>query len=245
MQGIPSLFKKTLDFLIPLRCIKCGDILGEHPGLCTRCWPLIPFISAPVCACCGLPFEFEIEDGALCGACLYERPAFTTARSVFAYTTESKELILKFKHLDVLNTLPLFVQWMARVAEEKQDILCIPVPLHRIRLFMRTYNQAALLARALAKTKGWTYLPTTLLRTRKTPSQGTLSAKERTTNVAGAFRVHENKKSALKGRTIFLIDDVFTTGATLNGCTKALRKAGAAEVHALTLSRVVKARQVG
>ena len=245
MQITPSLFRKTVDLFIPLRCVKCGEISGNQEGLCPRCWGLIPFITAPLCACCGLPFEFEIEENALCGACLYERPLYATARSVFGYTAESKDLILKFKHLDGLNAVPLFAQWMAGVCTVAGNPLCIPVPLHWTRLFMRTYNQAALLARELARRQGWMYSPSTLVRQRRTSSQGFLSPKERKQNVAGSFRVPDKKKPLLFGKNVVLVDDVFTTGATLNACVKTLMKAGVSEVHALTLGRVVRARKVG
>ena len=239
-----SLFKRFVDLLIPLRCVKCGSILGNAEGLCSSCWPLISFITKPYCACCGLPFDFDIEEGALCGACNQENPSYKTARSVFSYTSESKDLILKFKHTDSLHAAPLFASWMARSLENIENPLCMPVPLHWTRLFMRTYNQAALLAREIARLKGWPYVPSCLIRKRRTPSQGHLSKKERIKNVDRAFEVPEAKKSQIVGKTILLVDDVFTTGATLEACSKALLKTGAKEVHALALGRVVKTQPI-
>jgi ComF family protein len=244
MQINRSLFKQIINLLIPLRCVNCGSILESKQGLCISCWPLIPFMTKPYCDCCGLPFDFEIEEGALCGACSYELPLYKTARSVFSYTTESKDLILKFKHTDSIHSAPVFVTWMARCLEELENPLCIPVPLHWTRLFMRTYNQAALLACGIAKLKGWTYSPSLLMRKRRTPSQGHLSRKDRIKNVKRAFHVPQSKAAQLEGRTILLVDDVFTTGATLNACSKVLLKAGVKEVHALTLGRVVKPQQI-
>jgi len=244
MQGFPSLFKQFVDLLIPLRCVKCGMILAKKKGLCASCWPLIPFISKPYCACCGLPFDFEIDEGALCGVCNQERPLYKTAPSVFAYTAESKDLILKFKHTDSISAAPLFATWMVHSLTGLENPLCIPVPLHWTRLLRRTYNQAALLARAIAKEKGWVYAPSLLIRKRRTPSQGYLPKKERIKNVARAFKVPDRKHIFLSGKTVLLIDDVFTTGATLNACSTALLKAGAKEVHAVTLGRVVKAQQI-
>lgn len=238
-----SLFHKTLNLLIPLRCVKCGSILDGKEGLCATCWPLISFISKPYCACCGRPFDFDIEEGAFCGPCNHTLPSFKTARSVFTYTPESKDLILRFKHTDSIHGAPLFAKWMTQVLEDIEDPLCIPVPLHWTRLFMRTYNQAALLAQKISKQKGWTYTPSLLLRKKRTPSQGYLSKNERLKNVKRAFSISQSKESQLKNRTILLIDDVFTTGATLNACSKALLKAGAKEVHALTLARVVSFHQ--
>jgi len=244
MQINSFLFKQFVDLLIPLRCVKCGSILENREGLCATCWPLIPFTTKPYCACCGLPFDFEIAEGALCGACSHELPLYKTARSVFSYTLESKELILKFKHTDSIHSAPVFATWMARALDEIENPLCIPVPLHWTRLFMRTYNQAALLAREIGRLKGWAYAPSLLMRKRRTPSQGHLSKKDRIKNVSRAFNVTNAKIVRLEGRTILLVDDVFTTGATLNACSKILLKAGAQEVHALTLGRVVKPQQI-
>jgi ComF family protein len=235
-----SLFRRFIDLLIPLRCVKCGLIVEKEEGLCVTCWPLIPFIVKPYCSCCGRPFDFEIEDGALCGLCNKELPSYATARSVFSYTEESRDLILKFKHADHLSAAPLYGKWMAHILEDIKDPLCIPVPLHWTRLFRRTYNQAALLAREIARIKEWTYAPSLLKRKKRTPSQGYLTKKERHKNVNRAFSVDDSKKILLKGKTILLIDDVFTTGATLEACAQTLLKAGAKEVHALTLGRVVK-----
>lgn len=244
MQINLSLFKGLIDLLIPLRCVKCGTILGGQEGLCPSCWTQIPFITKPYCACCGLPFDFEIEESALCGACTHDLPSFASARSVFAYTSESKDLILKFKHMDALGTAPLFAQWMSHTLPDLRDPLCIPIPLHWTRLFMRTYNQAALLAQEIAKLKGWAYKHSYLIRKRRTASQGHLTKKERVKNVGNAFEVPQNKKHYIQGRTILLVDDVYTTGATLSACAKTLLKAGAQDVHAVTLGRVVRAQQV-
>lgn len=235
-----SLFKSFVDLLIPFRCIKCGLILENNQSLCTNCWGLIPFITKPVCECCGLPFDFEIEEGALCGACLQTPPPYKTARSVFVYTAQSKDLILRFKHTDSLHSTPLFAAWMMNSLGDITDPLCIPVPLHWTRLFMRTYNQAGLLALTIAKRNGWIYNPSLLMRKRRTPSQGYLSRQERVKNIEGAFRIPERRRKELLNKTILLVDDVFTTGATLNACSKTLLKAGAKEVHALTLGRAVK-----
>jgi ComF family protein len=239
MQVALSLFHKSLDFLIPLRCIKCGGILEESEGLCSSCWPSVSFVSKPYCSCCGRPFDFEIEDEALCGPCAQSTPAFRSARSVFVYTSESKDLILKFKHTDNIQSAPLFGKWMSQRMELLENPLCIPVPLHWTRLFMRTYNQAALLAQAISKLKKFTYAPRVLIRHRRTPSQGKLSKDQRVTNVKRAFSVSKKHEPMIKSRNILLIDDVFTTGATLNACAKVLMKAGAKSVHALTLARVV------
>src|SRR3990167_7756545 len=186
------------------------------------------------------PFDFEIEESALCGVCMNHKPHYTTARSVFCYTEDSRDLILKFKHADNLYAAPLYGKWMSQILDNIKDPLCVPVPLHWMRLFKRTYNQAALLAHEIAHLKGWPYMPSILKRIKRTPSQGHLSQKDRLKNVRGAFSVATFEKPRLSGRTVLLVDDVFTTGATLDACAQTLLKAGAREVHAVTLGRVVK-----
>ncbi|MBL8677157.1 MAG: ComF family protein [Alphaproteobacteria bacterium] len=220
--------------------MKCGLIIEKEEGLCVTCWPSIPFIVKPYCFCCGRPFDFEIEEGALCGVCSRNLPSYATVRSVFSYTEKSRDLILKFKHADYLSAAPLYGKWMVHILNDIKDPLCIPVPLHWTRLFTRTYNQAALLAREIAQIKGWTYTPSLLKRKKRTPSQGYLSKEERYKNVNRAFSVDDSKKILLKGKTILLVDDVFTTGATTEACAKTLLRAGAEKVHAVTLGRVVK-----
>lgn len=242
MQMYRFLYKQFLNLLLPLRCVKCGIILDNKNGLCPECWTLIPFITKPYCACCGLPFEFEIDEGALCGACHRRRPLYTTARSVFVYDSESKNLILKFKHTDNTHVAPLFAGWMAGLLEGLEKPLCIPVPLHWTRLFIRTYNQAGLLAQEIAKRQKWVYCPSLLVRKRRTPSQGRLSKEQREKNINNAFMVPENKKKELFNKTIVLVDDVFTTGVTLTACAKTLLNAGAKEIHGVTLGRVVRGR---
>jgi ComF family protein len=237
-------FKKFLDLLIPRRCIKCGTIVENYEGLCPSCWPLISFITKPICICCGLPFEFDIDEDALCGGCSHSPPYFVKARSAFIYNEDSKDLILRFKHTDNLNLATVFGQWMAPLYNEEKTPICIPVPLHWTRLFTRTFNQAALLAIEVSKNNKWEYAPTLLYRNKRTRVQGHDSKEKRIKNVEGVFSVYKNKSQKIKGRSVVLVDDVYTTGATLNACSKALLKAGAKEVHAITVGRVIKSRHL-
>lgn len=241
---MPALFHSFLDFIFPLRCLKCGVLVEGQGGLCGECWKKIPFVTPPFCTCCGVPFEFEIEEGALCAACSFDQPSYDSTRSVFIYTEDTKDLILQFKHVDQLHAVPLFAQWMACLSSLPEGGMCIPVPLHWTRLFKRTYNQAALLAQKIASLKKWTYVPTLLLRSKRTPSQGHLSREERVKNVKNAFKVNAFYEPLLPGKTIILIDDMFTTGATLHACARTLKGAGVKEVHALTLARTLKTHRL-
>ena len=136
---------------------------------------------------------------------------------------------------------PVWLERTGRPLLAEADLI-VPVPLHRGRLWKRRYNQAAILAKGLSRLSSRTHDPLLLMRKRATPSQGEMpSAKARRRNVLGAFGVSPQKTAQLSGRNILLVDDVFTTGATLNACARALKRAGAARVDALTLARVVKA----
>jgi ComF family protein len=189
---------------------------------------------------CGLPFDFDAGEGTLCAACMEMTPEFDMARSAVTYNDASRRLVLDFKYGDKLHAVHAFTPWLLRAGSEMiaQADFIVPVPLHRWRLWARRFNQSAILAQALAKKCGKAYLPDGLLRVRHTVQQKGLSRKERAKNVRNAFAV--NKKHALKGKNILLIDDVFTSGATLNECARALKKAGAQKVFVLTIARVTR-----
>ncbi|MEX1306286.1 MAG: ComF family protein [Rhodovibrionaceae bacterium] len=231
---------RLIDAVLPPRCLACGTTV-ETPGtLCVGCWSALDWLAPPLCAACGLPFEFEQGPDALCGGCLAERPAYGRARAALRYDDASKAMLLRFKHADRTEAAPSFAAWMGRAGAEllaEADWLA-PVPLHRRRLFERRYNQAALLAHALGR--GKPVIADLLLRKRYTPSQGRRSRAERQKNVAGAFAVAPRHRAALAGKKVLLIDDVMTTGATLEACAKTLLRGGAAAVDALTMARVVR-----
>jgi len=231
----------ALDLLLPPRCLACGGLVGQAHSLCADCWRAVSFIAPPLCACCGYPFAFDEGGGALCGVCMRDPPPWDRARAAFRYDDRSRALILAFKYRDRTDAAKAFGQWMARAGEEllaEADLL-VPVPLHWTRLFSRRYNQAALLAQAVAKTSGVPVAPTALIRRRRTPPQTGLDRTGRRRNMRGAFAVPPRLARRVERRRIVLIDDVLTTGATAGGCVAALHDAGAASVDVLTLARVV------
>jgi len=233
-----------LDLLFPPLCIGCGEPLGAGRGFCPACWSGITFLDGPACECCGLPFAFDPGPGTRCGGCLSQPPAFDRARAIFAYDEKSKGPILALKHADRLDLVPGFARWLERSGQAllAETDLVVPVPLHRLRLWQRRYNQAAELARQLASLSGKSVATDVLARVRPTESQGVMiSVKARRRNVLGAFRVLDSAR--VRGRNILLVDDVLTTGATAEACARALKRAGAVRVQALALARVVKATE--
>jgi ComF family protein len=208
--------RTALDAVLPPRCLKCGDLLGGENGLCAPCWQKLAWLSSPCCACCGQPFQFESSIGSL---------------------------ILGFKHADRTELAPSLARWMARSGAEliADCALIVPVPLHWTRLALRRFNQAGLLAQAIARLTDRPVEPQALTRKRATRSQGHLSRQARRRNVQGAMAVTERLKPLVAGRRILLVDDVITTGATAETAAKALISAGAVAVDVIALAKVVRA----
>lgn len=226
-----------LDFLFPPQALD-GGARPQTQGLSAERWSRICFIDAPQCDGCGSPYEYDI--GVRCAACLASPRAFDRARAACLYDEASRELILQFKHADRIDLAPLFSAWLARAAPDllAEADLILPVPLHPGRLFRRRYNQAAEIARPLARRAGAVYLPDALRRIRATETQGGKSGGGRRRNIAGAFAVSTKGRGQVAGKRVLLIDDVMTTGATLEACAKALKKAGAKGVDVAVIARV-------
>ena len=221
-----------------------------YPNLgAAESWADVHFLDEPCCEFCGFPFDFNMPGFAnaplaSCGRCAAKKPAYDRARAAFVYNDASRSLVLRFKHGGETEGVKMFAAQMLRAGRKliaEADII-IPVPLHRRRLAKRRFNQSALLARAISKQSGVPFDSHSLLRKRHTPSQGGQSYVGRRRNVSGAFRV--SPKSNLKGLSILLIDDVMTTGATIESCARTLKRAGARRVDAIMLSRVVKPASV-
>ena len=225
MLSAPSLARTALSAVLPARCMLCGTTVSEGGALCAACWDRVTFLGPPICHRCGYPFEFEVPSETLWAACQRRAPRFERARAVFAYDDVSRALILSFKHADQTHQAPAFGRWLARAGAAlltDADLL-VPVPLHRWRLFARRFNQAALLAHALGRETETTVVADLLRRQRRTRSQGRLSRTARIRNVQGAFAVRVGWRDRIEGRRILLIDDVLTTGATVEECARVLR----------------------
>jgi len=230
--------RMVVDAVLPPRCLSCGETVGDPGALCAACFGGFTFIAAPMCRVCGLQLGTDAGDELMCGACIRARPDFDRARAVFVYDDASKGLLLRFKHGDRTDAAIHLARWMRRAGESLIDTcdVIVPVPLHRWRLLWRTYNQAALLANALSRLAGKPVVPDALLRFKPTPSQGGLGREARWRNVGGAFRAQ--RAHAIRDKRVLLIDDVLTTGATAEACTRALLAEGARAVDVLVLGRV-------
>lgn len=231
---------QAVDVVLPPRCVITGDIVEKQGMIAPAAWAGLDFIASPMCDCCGRAFEFDAGPGMLCGECIDDRPDYASARAALKYNDTSRDLILGFKHADKTHSVLAFMPWLRRAGAEmiEQADYFIPVPLHRWRFIKRRYNQSAIIAFALAKETMLPCLADALARTRATPSQGHLKFAERQRNVRRAFALNPKYKKQIAGKTIVLVDDVYTTGATVKECAKVLLQSGAAAVHVLTLARV-------
>ncbi len=232
----------AIDLLLPPRCVLCDQPVAVHGQFCAACFGRTNFISVPFCGCCGVPFA-TIDQGSadgLCPGCDLHPPRFRQARAALHYDDQARRLILPFKHsdrIDLARSLAPMMQRAGAVLLRQAEVL-VPVPLHRRRLFERRYNQAAVLAYAVGRLAGRAVLPDALIRTRRTTPLDEKSPGERSREVAGAIAVRPSRLQRIAGRTVLLIDDVMTSGATANVCAAALLEAGAAAVDVLVAARV-------
>ncbi len=230
----------ALDVLLPPRCPACREIVDHNGRFCLKCWTGLTFITDPVCAGCGAPFDVDRGPAARCGACLETPPRFAAARAALAYDGSARTVLLGFKHGDRQHLVDVMAPQLVRAGRGwlTADTVLVPVPLHRWRLWKRGFNQADALARAGARRSGAALAVDARVRVRPTASSQGLGRRARADNVRGAFVVA--RPDAVQAREVVLIDDVLTTGATVEACTRVLLRAGATRVRVLTWARVVR-----
>ena len=227
------------DFIYPPACSGCGGATQQGLGLCAACWRSVDFIERPYCEVLGLPFSYDLGPGILSPEAIANPPIFDRLRSVARHEGVARDLVHALKYRDRVDLAPMMAAWMARAGSSALadcDAI-VPVPLHRMRLLSRKFNQSAELARHLAALTGRTYLPATLLRLKRTHQQVGLTASAREDNVRGAFAVAAGRGADVFGKRMVLVDDVYTTGATVAAATRALKRAGASDVTVLTFAR--------
>ncbi len=234
-------FAPLVDLIYPSRCPLCGDAIADQNGLCLPCWSQLVIPGEPSCASCQRPFNIEdIPSGSICAPCLAQTPLHDGISAATLYNDASRKLVLAFKHgRKIALSKMLARQICARLPELKGDWLVIPVPLHRMRLWHRGYNQSALLSRHIAKEREQPLLVDGLKRTKSTPSLGGLGRKEREKVLRNAISVNLSASDRIKGAQILLVDDVMTSGATTDACIKILKKAGAKSVRIACFARVL------
>jgi ComF family protein len=237
-------FRSTLfQFFLPPQCPCCEKFLEEgQQGVCPNCLSEIHWIVPPFCSICGIPFiSKEIEDHP-CGACMTHRKYFTIARALGTFEGSLQEAIYRWKYEGKTYLTPFLAEWMAeglnRYWEPDSHDLLIPVPLHPQRLRQRGFNQALLLVKELSRQTGIPYPKTILQKKKSTIPQVNLSGVEREKEVRGTF--HVIGREGLLGKSVLLVDDVYTTGATVNECSKVLLRGGAERVDVLTLAHAIK-----
>ena len=230
----------ALDIALPTLCVACREpVYGE--GVCAECWAKLSFIAPPLCPRLGIPFIYDPGPGLLSMEAIADPPAYGRARAAVRYDDVARTLVHALKYQDRTDLAPAMGRWMARAGHELiegADAL-IPVPLHWRRGWSRRYNQSGALARVIADQTGANLLSEALRRIRPTQQQIGLSRTQRASNVQGAFAVAADRQSAIQGRRFVLIDDVLTSGATVDACARALLRAKAASVDVLVFARVV------
>ena len=227
--------KSLVDFALPPRCARCATIVEEVDTFCATCWPSLEFLRDG-CETCGLPLEATEQDS--CAVCLASTPIIDRTRAALAYDEPARHIALRLKYGRKVALARTMARYMAPLRVAEGDAIVLPVPLHRRRLWWRGFNQAALVARRLAR--AWT-IPmhdNVLVRRKPTRSLKGLNHSQRREALRGAFAVA--RPGEVKGRTVVLIDDVLASGATGEACARALRKAGAARVELICWARVVR-----
>lgn len=228
-----------LDLLYPRACTHCGAPADFGRFFCWECQAEFLYVQPPFCSCCGDPVPGHIDHEYQCVFCSRETPHFELARSAIRYEGAGGQALRALKYQHAIWLVPDLADLLEACLHTQYGLLTFDgvcyVPLHAVKYRERGFNQAELLARALAKRRDWPVLKNTLARTKWRDSQTKLTAPQRAANVKGIFAVRHAER--FRNKRLLLVDDVMTTGATVNECARMLKKAGAESVHVLTVAR--------
>lgn len=234
------LWRGFVDLVTPSLCLLCATGVEEPASLCVACWSRLRLLDEPVCDVLGTPFAYDQGEGAVSAQALAEPPAWDQARAAVVFDDAAARLVHDLKYRDRPEAGLFMARLMARAGRRligQADVI-LPVPLHRLRLWQRRFNQSAFLAQHLSRLAGAPWRHDVLLRTRRTRAQVGLDREARRRNLRNAFAVPPDMLSQVAGRCVLLVDDVRTTGATAEACAQALKQAGAARVGLLTFALV-------
>jgi ComF family protein len=233
--------RHLVSFFYPPACVGCGRFAARPGALCPTCWQSVRFIERPYCEVMGIPFSHDLGSGILSAQAIANPPVFNRLRAAVGYDGVCGRMVHALKYQDRLELAPIMAEWMMRAAGDlvlEADVI-IPVPLHPLRLLSRRFNQSAELARHIAKRANKPFNPVDFKRIRRTAHQVGLGQKAREDNVRGAFALSEKGKMEFAGKRIVLVDDVYTTGATVSAAARVLKKGGVGDITVLTFAMVL------
>ena len=238
-----GILQMALAVIYPPTCLGCGEIVDSDFGLCGSCWGQTEFIGGAACDVCGTPLSGQVDDEPIkCDGCLHTPRSWDKGRAALVYSGMGRKLVLGLKHADRQEIARPAARWMHAATRDivTEGTLIVPVPLHWTRLLKRRYNQSALMAKCLAELTGLDWCPDLLERPKRTSSLDGKTLAERSEILADAVRIAPKRRHRIVGRDILLIDDVLTTGATLEACAAVCLASGASNVCVSVLARAVK-----
>lgn len=236
-----NFLKKITQIIFPNQCLYCNSLIREEGLFCNCCWQKLQFITDPKCKICSHAFEFLVEESMICAKCLANKPSYDKVITIFRYNPIIKKIISDFKYRDNIYLAKKFAKlFLNKLHEDINDIdFILAVPLHKKRLRKRKFNQAIILAKELNKLIGKKLYYDLLEKVKNTVPQANLTKKQREKNLIGAFILNKKYKNLVKDKTILLVDDVMTTGSTIENCAKILKKHQAKKVIVLTIAKRV------
>lgn len=239
-SGLRRIGRAALDLALPPQCLACVKPVTQAGGLCVACWRELKLIERPYCERLGTPFAADFGEGLLSPAAIAAPPSYDRARVVARFDGTARELVHRLKYGDGVHVAKPMGAMMARAGRElaSAQSALVPVPLHWRRQWGRRFNQSALLAREIARATGARLALDAVVRVKPTRPQVGLTAAQRAENLAGAFELRD--RAAIAGKAVVLVDDVITTGATVERLSRLLRRGGAASVDVIAFARVVK-----